>query len=122
MILPKNDGFTFWINPILKLTSVLVKIDGRILEKENKRVNTYLLNEFESFTGRRKMRLFTKYLQKEIAVNSIFEEINDSYENKEKIQVIMKIISIILFPFFDSLIEFIRFPLVFARGQRVCFR
>ena len=94
MILPKNDGFTFWINPILKLTSELVKVDGRVLLKEKKRVKLYLLDEFEGFTARRKMRYFEKYLNKEFEINPILKEINESYENKEKIQVLNFLIGV----------------------------
>jgi DnaJ-domain-containing protein 1 len=64
LLLLFSSQLSFWVNPVLKLVSVLVQLDDKIDEFEIKKLKKHLKKEFADGLALKKFRFLIKQLQK----------------------------------------------------------
>lgn len=89
-------GYSNWINPILKLSVLLIKLDGVERTSETKRIINYLNQEFDPVTSRIKFRYYKKVLMQKQNFDSICERIRLQSGSIEKIRVLQHLIKVAL--------------------------
>ena len=89
-------GIGKWINPIIKLSILLIKLDGVEKLGETKRIISYLNNEFEPETAKVKLIYYKKQFNKSHNLEEIFERINYSTNTSNKVRILQHLIKIAL--------------------------
>jgi DnaJ-domain-containing protein 1 len=89
-------GYAFWINPILQLSIMLIKLDGVEKISETKRIIKYLNNEFDPVTVKFKLRFYKKQLKIEQNIQAACETIKETNTTKDKVRLMQHLIRLAL--------------------------
>lgn len=89
-------GYALWVNPTLKLSILLIKLDGVEKISETKRIIKYLNNEFDPVTVKYKLRFYKKQLRIEQNINAICDKIRNSNSSTNKVRVLQHLIKLAL--------------------------
>lgn len=89
-------GIGRWIHPFIKLSIILIKLDGVERASETKRMVSYLNNEFELETAKIKLIYYKRQFKKRHNVKDIIEEINYSSNTTDKVRILQHLIKIAL--------------------------
>ena len=90
------NGFANWVNPILKLSVLLIKLDGVERISETKRIIKYLHQHFDPITVKYKMRYFRKEYSQKQDFKYLCQEIKEASGSIEKIRVLQHLIRLAL--------------------------
>lgn len=89
-------GYALWVNPTLKLSILLIKLDGVEKISETKRIIKYLNNEFDPVTVKYKLRFYKKQLRIEQNINAICDKIRNSNSSTNKVRILQHLIKLAL--------------------------
>ncbi|MDB4088287.1 DnaJ domain-containing protein [Flavobacteriales bacterium] len=85
-----------WVNPILKLSIILIKLDGVEKVSETKRIIKYLNEEFGSFVVKIKLKFYKKQLKIEQNIHEICDRIKNNSSTKDKVRIVQHLIKLAL--------------------------
>jgi len=83
-----------WINPVLELSSELIKKDGTVSDKEKNRIKSFLNREFSEKVAISKYDYFIENLSLSINYKEICEKYNLTHQKSEKIEILRFLIRI----------------------------
>jgi DnaJ-domain-containing protein 1 len=89
-------GYAFWVNPILQLSIILIKLDGVEKISETKRIIKYLNDGFDPVTVKYKLRYYKKQLKIEQNLHEICARIRETKSTKDKVRVLQHLIRLAL--------------------------
>lgn len=87
-------GYANWVNPILKLMALQMRLDGTSGHNEHKRIKKYLNNEFDPFTANLKYEYFKKVASKKLIFSEIITQINENSGSIERMRVVNQLIKL----------------------------
>lgn len=88
----QSFSYQLWVNPILQLSILLIKLDGVEKFTETKRIIKYLNSEFDPVTVKFKLKYYKKQLKLEQSISKTCRKIKDTNSSKEKVRVLQHLI------------------------------